>query len=80
MSLTNVEEEQAKPSAKNTGYANKLIVNLKRDIKPEELEIAFVKYDLISLRRTNKTLNTWLFTYDGDSVKKKRLINLIKKT
>ena len=79
VSENGVEEEQSKALAQNTGYAYKVIVNLKPEYRPEDLELEFAQYGLKSQRRTNKTLNAWLFDFNGESVRKKRLLSLLNK-
>lgn len=59
--------------------ATKIIVNLKPEYNPKDLEEEFFKYELTAKSRTNKTLNAWLFTFNGESVRRKKLLNLLNK-
>lgn len=72
-------EEMTQQEMRDKATATKLIVNLKPEYLPKDLEAAFSHYELKSQSRTNKTLNAWLFTFNPETVKRKRLINLLNK-
>ena len=78
VSQDEIEQEQPQLTQKEA-LATKVIVNLKPKYSPQDLEQDFEKYDLTAKTRTNKTLNAWLFTFNGESVRRKKLLNLLNK-
>jgi len=78
ITLDDIEEEKPQLT-QNEALATKIIVNLKPEYSPQDLEAEFTKYELTSKTKTNKTLNAWLFTFNGESIKRKRLLNLLNK-
>lgn len=69
-----VEEPKASQSE---ALADKIIVNMQPDYTPEELAADYSQYGLVPKSRTNRKLNAWLFTFDPETISRKKLLNIL---
>jgi len=59
------------------GQSDSLLVVLRGKVRPEQIEGAFQAYGLKRHRHVDKESNTWVFTYDLDSIDQDEFIRLL---
>lgn len=47
-----------------TAIKNEIVATLRGKVKPQQVEAAFQKYKMKSIKVIDKSTNTWLFTFD----------------
>jgi len=62
----------------NDTSKNKVEIQLRGKVKPEQLVGAFQKYEFKALESINKENNTWLFSFNNDKISAEEVVRMMK--
>ncbi len=52
----------------NSATKNEIVATLRGKVKPQQVEAAFQKYKMQSIKAIDQSTNTWLFTFDENLI------------
>ena len=62
----------------NAVVKNEIIATLKGKVKPQQVEAAFQKYKMKSIKAIDKNTNTWLFSFDKALIEPDLFLNSLQ--
>lgn len=62
----------------STSVQNEIVATLRGKVKPQQVEAAFQKYKMKSIKAIDESTNTWLFTFDKSLIEPDQFLSSLQ--